>query len=162
VELIRRIFVWTPRDLAVAYLAASFGSAYLIMLAVVLSDGFYEPWWDWLAMVALLPVFGAMLLGFVVAIGLAIFGVGPTWWLRRFHSAPWMWLVALAGGAVAGLSFLLIVPTDSDGSGPMILPEVLAVGGAIYGVVWWLLASRVIRKDSMTDEAAEVASWEYA
>jgi hypothetical protein len=73
-----------------------------------------------------------------------------------------MWLVALAGGAVAGLSFLLIVPTDSDGSGPMILPEVLAVNGAICGAIWWLLARRVIRRDLMTDQAAEVASEEYA
>jgi len=148
VELIRRIRTWTPANLGAAFVVASFGSGYLVALLTILWEGFYDPWWDFLLYVFIGPLLGAMILGFVMAAGLGIFAVGPTWLLRLHYSRGWMWLVAAAWGGLSAQAFLVVIPLDSDSRQPMIPSETLAFAGTVCGLVWWMLARRVLRRDA--------------
>jgi hypothetical protein len=145
---------WGGALLGAAWLGSFLGmTAYALMIALTV-----EPTADVseLWSIPFIVVGYATFVGLPVGlIGLLVFGVPLTVLLKTWAERPWMVIVALAAGPVAGrLLYFLIDHAFSKGSYDLWgwpQADYAVLIGATTGLLWLLFARRVLRKQRNRD-----------
>lgn len=143
-ELIRRIVAWTPVNVGVAFLLASFISALFVMTAgFALIDNAYALDWEWWS---LLP-FGLWTLMITPLVGafIGLFCLLPSLALKRWWQSSWTWLVA--GGWSGTWAAVLAALFASSEERVGYLTLFYFAFGALSGTIWWHFARNLIRRD---------------
>ena len=139
-----RLLRWTPGNVGVAFLLASFIPALLIVTAgFALVGNAYTLEWEWWS---LLPLgLWTLMVTPIVGAFVGLFCLLPSLVLRRWWQAPWTWLVAIGWSGFWAAALAVWFTSGGEPIGSLVL--FYFVFGALSGTIWWHFARNLIRRD---------------